>query len=409
MPRLIFVNRYFFPDYSATSQILSDLAFDLAAMGRDVHVVTSRQSYQNPQAALRDSETVNGVHVHRVASTRFGRDALLGRAVDYLSFYRAVRRRLAKLACRGDIVIAKTDPPLLSAAATGPAHRNGAKLINWLQDIYPETAAVLDVPFVSGPLGASLAWLRNRSLRRAEATVVPGELMAQRVVRLGAPAGRVRIIANWCDDEAIRPITPGKNPLRQEWNLAGKFVLGYSGNLGRAHEFATVLAAADGLRNDTRYVFLMIGGGKQFEKLAAAVEQRRLSDSFLFKPYQEQSNLRYSLSLPDAHWLSLNPKLEGLLLPSKLYGIAAAGKPMIFIGDTDGEIARQLRLQGCGVAIAPGDSMALIDIMQRWSNAPATMTEMGARARTMIETHYSRQQQLTRWRLLLDEITRNDC
>jgi colanic acid biosynthesis glycosyl transferase WcaI len=337
-----------------------------------------------------------------VASTQFGRGALLGRAIDYLSFYRSVRRRLSGLVGPGDIVVAKTDPPLLSAAAMGPVRRNGAKLINWLQDIYPETAAVLDVPFTGGPAGASLARLRNRSLRAAEANVVLGELMARRVVRLGVAPDRVHVIGNWCDDEHIRPLEASENPLRRDWNLAGKFVLGYSGNLGRAHEFATILAAAERLRDDPHYVFLMIGGGKRFAELEAVVEQRRLGGSFLFKPYQDQSQLRYSLSLPDAHWLSLNPELEGLLLPSKFYGIGAAGKPMIFIGAADGEVAGLLRRHGCGTVVAPGDSETLVDVIRRWSTAPATVAEMGIKARAMLEADHSRRQAFSRWRALLD-------
>ena len=95
---LIFVNRYFFPDHSATSQILSDLAFDLAGTGREVHVITSRQIYDDAKADLADHEIINDVNVHRVASTQFGRGALLGRSIDYVSFYRSVRRRLAELA-----------------------------------------------------------------------------------------------------------------------------------------------------------------------------------------------------------------------------------------------------------------------------------------------------------------------
>ena len=342
--------------------------------------------------------------MHRVASTQFGRGALLGRSLDYLSFYRSVRQKLAELARRGDIVIVKTDPPLLSVAVMGPVRRNGARLINWLQDIYPETAVALGVPFMRGPVGSGFAPLRNRSLRHAEATVVLGELMAQRVARSGAPADRIHVIANWCDDEDIRPLVGEDNPLRREWNLAGKFVVGYSGNLGRAHEFDTVLATAERLRNDARFVFLMVGGGKQFEELAAAVKDRRLGNSFLFKPYQDRSQLRYSLSLPDVHWLSLNPKLEGLLLPSKFYGIAAAGKPMIFIGDTDGELARLMRHHECGIAIAPGDAKALAVTLLQWSNAPAALAQMGAKARAMLETHYSRERELAHWRALLDEI-----
>ncbi len=402
MRRLIFVNRFFFPDHSATSQILSDLAFYLAGVGREVHVVTSRQSYNDPKAALPDHEIINDVRVHRVTSTRFGRSALLGRAIDYVSFYRSVRRCLAELARQGDIVIAKTDPPLLSVIAMAPAHRSGARLINWLQDIYPETAAVLGVPLMRGPVAASLAALRNRTLRQAEATVVVGDLMGQRIASLGAPATHIHVIANWCNDEEIRPIAPGENPLRREWDLADKFVVGYSGNLGRAHEYDTLLAAAERLRDDARYVFLMIGGGKRFEELAAAVKQRRLDGSFRFLTYQEQPTLPYSLSLPDMHWLSLNPKLEGLLVPSKFYGIAAAGKPIIFIGDKDGEVARLVRQHGCGLVIAPGDADILVDTLRKWINSPAIIAEMGLRARAMLDARYTRQQGLARWRALLE-------
>jgi colanic acid biosynthesis glycosyl transferase WcaI len=404
MPRLIFVNRYFFPDHSATSQILSDLAFHLAGTGREVHVVTSRQNYDDPKAALPDREVINDVQVHRIASTQFGRDALLGRSIDYVSFYRSVRRRLAGLVRQGDIVLAKTDPPLLSVAAGAPVARNAARLVNWLQDIYPETAAVLGVPFMRGPAAAGLAALRNRSLQQAAATVVVGDLMARRVASLGAPSARIHVIANWCDDETIRPIAPEDNPLRGEWGLAGKFILGYSGNLGRAHEYDTVLAAAERLRHDARFVFLMIGGGKRFEELAALVRQRRLDGSFRFMAYQERSQLPYSLSLPDAHWLSLNPKLEGLIVPSKFYGVAAAGKPIVFIGDKDGEVARLVRRHDCGLVIAPGDAGALVDALQQWSRAPQRIAELGARARAMLDARYTRQQGFARWGELLDSV-----
>ena len=97
MARLIFVNRFFFPDHSATSQILSDLTFHLAAAGHEVHVLASRQIYDEPDADLPPYEAINGVNVHRVASTRFGRTALPGRALDYLSFYQSVRRHLGAI------------------------------------------------------------------------------------------------------------------------------------------------------------------------------------------------------------------------------------------------------------------------------------------------------------------------
>jgi glycosyltransferase involved in cell wall biosynthesis len=404
MPRVIFVNRFFFPDHSATSQILSDLAYHLASAGRDVHIVTSTQIYDDAKAALPESEIIDGVHVHRVPSTGFGRPTLLGRSIDYLSFYWSMLQCLVALARPGDIIVAKTDPPLTSIIAMAAARRNGARLVNWLQDIYPETAVELGVPLMRSPLAAILIALRNCSLRQAEATVVVGELMAQKVELFGAPPSRVHIVTNWCNDQEIRPIAQSENPLRQAWGLAGQFVLGYSGNLGRAHEFETVLAAAKRLRNEPHITFLMIGGGKRFDELSRLVKEQGLTSSFRFMPYQEQKMLPYSLAVADAQWMSLNPKLEGLLVPSKFYGIAAAGKPIIIIADKNGEIARLVQQHGCGIVIAPGDVDALVDALRLLSNASEIVSEMGRRARTMLDAHFTRQKALGRWSGLLDQL-----
>lgn len=404
MARVIFVNRYFFPDHSATSQILSDLTFHLTATGHDVHVITSRQRYDDSRAALPESESIHGVHVHRVASTRFGRAALSGRALDYLSCYRAMRRRVREIAQEGDIVVAKTDPPLLSVALAPVARQRRAYLVNWLQDIYPETASILGVPLLRGPVALALATLRNRSLREADATVVVGELMARHIKRLGAVPARVHVIANWCDDETIRPPISIENPLREAWHLSDKFVVGHSGNLGRAHDFETVLGAAERLRNESRIIFLMIGAGKHFEELAKAVKARGLENSFRFRPYQERAMLPHSLGVANAHWLSLHPALEGLIVPSKFYSIAAAGKPMLMIGDPEGEIGCLIRQHHCGTIIAPGDAATLADTLRRWSGAPATIIEMGAQARRMLDTQFTRRRALDQWSRLLAEL-----
>jgi colanic acid biosynthesis glycosyl transferase WcaI len=404
MARLIFINRYFFPDHSATSQILSDLTFHLAASGHEVHVIASKQLYDQPDAALPACEIINNVKVHRIASTRFGRAALPGRALDYLSFYHSVRRRLDEIGQPGDIVVAKTDPPLLSVVVAPVVRRRRGRLVNWLQDIYPETAIALGVPLIRGPAGAVLASLRNRSLRQSAATVVVGELMARRIERLGVAPGRILIIANWCDDQTITPVAKPNYPLRQAWHLGGKFVVGYSGNLGRAHDFATVLAAAEQLRRESRIVFLVIGGGKGFDDLARAVKARGLENSFCFQAYQQDVTLPYSLAVPDVHWLSLKPELEGLIVPSKFYGIAAAGKPMVMIGDREGEIGRLVRQHDCGIVVAPGDSTRLADAVKSWSEQPQVLSAMGAHSRQMLDKQFTRRRALDDWSRVIAQL-----
>ncbi len=165
--KVILVNRYFFPDESATSQLLSDLAFHLAASANEVHVITSRQRYDNASSALPIDEPIRGVRVSRIRTTTFGRGSLIGRAFDYFTFYASAFAQLIVLVRAGDIVIAKTDPPMLSVIAAMAARLRGAKLINWLQDLFPEIAAAADIKWAKGGVGQILARLRDWSLRCA--------------------------------------------------------------------------------------------------------------------------------------------------------------------------------------------------------------------------------------------------
>src|SRR5579862_115402 len=402
MTRLFFVNRYFHPDHSATSQLLSDLAFDLAAAGHEVHIVTSQQRYDDPRFRLAAEETVRGVHVHRVPTTRFGRARLLSRAVDYLSFYVSAWRALRRLVGRDDVVVAMTDPPLMSVVAMWAVRGRGTRLVNWLQDVYPEVAVQLGVSVLRGPIGTGLRYLRNRSLRAAAANVVVGERMRETISALGVPATSIHVIHNWSDDEQISSRGTRGNPLRLQWRLDHKFVVGYSGNLGRAHEYDTVLAAAEMLRHDPRIVFVFIGGGGQMDELARIVRVRGLDAMFRFIPYQERELLKYSLGVPDIHWISLTPAVEGMIVPSKVYGIAAAGRPIIAITARDGEIARLVSQHGCGLVIEPGHAKELAEEILRLSGDAAAVETMGAQARAMLDAQFTRRQALARWRAVFD-------
>jgi glycosyltransferase involved in cell wall biosynthesis len=405
--RVIFINRFFFPDHSATSQILTDLAFHLAGLGTDVRVVTSQQRYDDPRADLPETESISGVKIHRISTTRFGRAALIGRGFDYLSFYNSACRSVLAFAKPGDVLVAKTDPPLLCIAAMRAAKRRSLHLVNWLQDLYPELAAQLSMPLVKGPLGRRLLRLRDMALRAAAANVVVGEGMAEILRARGIAPERIRVIPNWCDDEEIRPLAPLDNPLRREWGLEDRFVVGYSGNLGRGHECETVLAAAERLHDDPSVTFLFIGGGTKLVELAKTVRDRGLDHLFRFLPYQQRETLRFSLGVPDVHLVSLRPELEGLIVPSKLYGIAAAGRPIIAVTAGNGEIARLVRHHDCGIVVVPGDGERLSYVLRSLRRDAERRARMGYHARAMLDDRFTRQHALERWRSLIEEVLRD--
>lgn len=413
--RIIFVNRYFYPDQSATSQILSDFAFQLSKSGNNISIITSRQLYDIPESQLPSRETVASVEVYRVWTSCFGRNNLVGRAIDYLTFYFSSAWVLWRLARRGDVIIAKTDPPMLSVVTAPIARMRRAKLVNWLQDLFPEVLEVLDVKETSARRIAYklMRTLRNRSLQQAQMNIVIGERMAERLARFDLPPERIRIIPNWADGAFVTPRQHAANSLRQEWGLEDKFVVGYSGNLGRAHEIDTLIEAIAKLAQDCNeisarrengrkcdVVWLFVGGGALYRQLQTEVAARQLT-SVHFRPYQPRESLAESLSVPDVHIVSLKPELEGLIVPSKYYGIAAAGRPTIFVGDVDGEIARILRIEGAGQSVAIGDSAGLATLIRQFVANPNLAREMGHRARNAFEDHFDLPIAVSAWEKVL--------
>ena len=243
--KIIFINRFFYPDISATSQMLSDQAFALARDGHEVTVIAAQQSYSDASERLPASEIIDGVQIHRVWTSSFGRFRLRGRALDYASFFATACAKLATIVRPGDIVVTKTDPPMMSVLTTPLCALRGAKSVNWLQDIFPEAAERLGIGHgrFARVCHAALRAVRNFSLRRADQNVVIGRVMRRQVEGLGVEASRITVIPNWADGGVIRPVAKDANDLRKDWGLSQNFVVAHSGNLGRAHDYRLFLAA----------------------------------------------------------------------------------------------------------------------------------------------------------------------
>lgn len=406
---IVFVNRFFYPDHSATSQLLSDLAFDLADAGHNVTVITSRFASGR---AVRKSETINGVRIVRTVATQLGRRSLAGRILDYATFYASASIALVCNLKRNDIVVAKTDPPGIGIVVALAARWKKANFVNWFQDIFPEVATETKVGsgLIWRLLAEVLIFLRARSIALAAQNVVVGEAMQQRIqIRLSRPA-KLFVITNWSDGDAIVPVAPSENRLRHRFNQPGSFLVGYSGNLGRAHEIATIQGAIMSLGRagvaGKRLDWLFIGGGTGYEKLKEFATGRAL-DNVHFWPHQPRDTLAESLSLPDVHLVSLRPELTGWVVPSKYYGIAAAGRPTIFIGSSDCEIAMHVQEAESGVVVSAGDSRALADEIVRLARSPELVRELGANARRDFERKFDRKLAVQSWIKLLDGVAEN--
>jgi colanic acid biosynthesis glycosyl transferase WcaI len=399
-PHVVFVNRFYAPDLSATSQMLTGIATALAADGIGVTVVTSRQRYDDAAAVLPTGERLAGVRVVRVYTTRFGRQNLAGRAIDYLSFYASTFVALCRLLDRGSIVVAKTDPPLVALVCAPAAAMRGARLVNWLQDVFPEVAEVLGQGGLPRWLLTALARLRDGNCRRAAANVVLGPRMRAFLLGRDVAPEKVCVIPNWADERRIMPVPSHAAGLRRSLGWDDRCVVAYCGNLGRAHDHETLLAAALALGDDPSVGLLMVGGGAGMAILRAEVEARGLGN-VRFLPYQPEEALGDLLASADVHLVCLKPEMEGLVLPSKLYGILAAGRPAIFWGDPGGDVATELIAIGAGLVVRAGDGAALAASIRSLAGDPKARAELGARARSAFEANYTQARAAAAWVELL--------
>jgi colanic acid biosynthesis glycosyl transferase WcaI len=373
--RLIFLNRFYWPDEPATAQLLTDLAEGLARRGHEVTVIASHPG----RPGVPHLEVRHGVRIRRTRTLGLGRHGLVGRAADFVLYLAGAARCLLLEAGPGALVVALTDPPLLGPTAWTVAGLAGARVLHWTQDIYPEVAEVVAPGPLSRLAGLVLRPWRNLAWRRSRGVVALGREMAVFLRLHGVRPERIAIIPNWAPAGSEAPAPGEVDALRDRWGVAGRTVVAYSGNLGRVHDLEPVLDVAAELRDEPEFVFLFLGGGAHRAGLMRRAAQLELTN-VRFLPAQPRSVLAASLAAADLHLVTLRPGCEALVFPSKLYGIAAAGRPVVFIGPASCELAGLVRSRGLGLTRTREDAAGLAADLRRLHADPAALAAAGRAA-----------------------------
>ncbi|MFN7134250.1 MAG: glycosyltransferase family 4 protein, partial [Myxococcales bacterium] len=333
-------------------------------------------------------EWFRGIEIRRVASTTFGRGSIPGRLADYASFYAACAAELALLP-QQDVVITLSTPPLVSLLGAGARLASGGRtrFVYWVQDLYPDVAVQLGVLGARSPATLALEQISRQSLRAADAVVAIGDAMAEQLVARGARRERVEVIHNWSDGAEIGAVRREDNWFLDRHGLRGRFVVLYSGNMGRGHEFGTLLEAAERLRHRDDVVFLFVGEGAKRGEIEAAAQR---CPNVRLLPYQKREDLPYSLGAGDLMAITLSDGLEGMIVPSKLYGALAARKPVLFVGPQSSDVARVIERERCGRAFAHGDTAGVVAMIDSLANRRAEAEAMGERGRSAFEARFER-------------------
>ena len=381
MPSVLFTNRVYPPASGATGAVLAEMAGALVEHGWDVTVVTGPADGA-PSSEITDA----GVRVERVGALRFTRASTWKRALAYLSHYPAMLTRMLRLP-RPDVVVTKTDPPLHLVLGAMYHRLTGIPAVHWAQDLYPEIAEALGVISTGGPFANLLRWVSSASMRQHGHVVAVGRCMKENIEARGLSSQAISVVPNW-PPSSVYPVAHDNNPFRAEHDLNDAFVVMYSGNMGLAHPFDAVMDAATRMQQDhpdgpDRPVhFVFVGEGPRKTDLQQQVKRRGLTNvSFL--PFQPYDTLSQSLSAADLHLVTMEHEAEGLVVPSKLYGALAAGRPVLFLGPAGSEAARLVNEQQCGSVIESPHGAELAEAIRMWRDQQDHMAA-GARGRQAV-------------------------
>lgn len=387
------LNQFYWPDVAATAQLLTDLGETLVARGHEVHVVCSRGGYGGETLRRPQTESHNGVHIHRVAATSLGRKRMLHRISDYATFYSSALTRCLTLP-RMDTCVALTTPPLVGSLGAVYKRITGASLVVWVMDLYPEILGAMGVMRPTSIEYKTLRRIASWTYRHADQVISLADEMTERLRGYGVPAARLTTVTSWAPGEAVSPHSDVHTGFRDRNGLNGDFVVMYSGNMGVVHEFPTILAAAQRLRHRREVLFLFVGEGARKRWLIDEARRQGL-DNIRFYPYQPLHELSDSLGAADVHLISMKENVQGLLVPSKLYGILAAGRPALLVGPDRNEVARRLADSGSGWVVPSGHATRLANQIETLLTSPGLARTMGVRARQHYDSHCSRARRTT--------------
>ena len=399
---ILLLNEYYPPDTSATAKMAAQVAAALAQR-HQVTVVAGRPSY-DPDArysyALLRRDTRHKVTVECVGSTAYPRHQMPRRVANYLSYLAlAVPRALA---LRPDIILAMTDPPVAGIAGAFIARLAGRPFVYNIRDLYPDMA-------VGGDIVRASKWvarwenLHRRALKQAARVIVLGDDMRERILAKGVAPERVVVVRDGTTSATTPPSTPAQipdrsDPIVQEIRQGFPFVVLHAGNLGFYGAWDTLLEAAKILSNEnTGFVFVGDGANR-----AALESAARNLPNVKFAPFRPVAQIAHVMMAGDVHIVTVKRGLEGVVVPSKLYSILAAGRPIIVIAPPESDAARIVVESGCGVTADPDDPAAVAAAIRELRAQPARLTEMGHRAQETA-AKYARVNELERFVAIVED------
>ena len=368
--RIVLINQFFWPDTAATGQLLADVCRAIDAERGEVTVICGGSDY-----GVQDKTVQPPGRLLRTSLVSFSRNPIF-RLLSYGSFLVGAVLNSFRIK-RPDIVLTLTTPPLISVLGRMIKLMRGCRHYIWEMDIYPDVAVDLEVLGRHSMLTSIIGLLADWSRRNADGIIALGDDMKARLIARGIREDRIFVAENWADGREITP-----QPLPQ-----GPFVVHYSGTLGLAHDVETIAGAMERLHNDPRFHFVFVGGGARSNYIKTYCQEHGI-ENVEFRPYCSRNELGASLAQGHVGLVTQLPETSGSLVPSKTYGIMAAGRPILYVGPHDSTPAQNIRRYSCGWRIDPGDIDGLVELLEYLESNRAAVRDAGNRGREAFEQNY---------------------
>lgn len=403
--RINFLSQYYYPDIASTGQLMTELAEELAKKGMKISAYTTKPAYFKKEDAP-NHEVHNGVEIFRVFCINANKNSSIGRTINTISFILSIFIKLL-FSERKAINFIVSNPPLLFFVGYFLRLLKGQKYVLLIYDIYPDVAVVLNYFSKDSIIVKLWDWLNKKAISKSERTIVLSDGMKEIILskfneNKDEINKKIHIIHNWADDEFFRVIPEEKNHFIKENNLSNKFVLLYSGNLALYNSFDTILEAAKEI-TDPDILFLIIGNGGRKKEIENYVSNNSLTNVKMmdYLPFKE---LPFSISSGHVSFVTVREGINGINMPSKLYTIMACGKPIIALGEENGDVYNMILNARCGIFVRQGDTKALINAILIYKNNPEKLITDGLNGRRYFEENYTKSIIANQYFKLLSEI-----
>ena len=402
--KILIYAHYYAPDVASTGQILQDLAEGMTDEF-DVTVICTVPSYTGKIAEEYKGkkffrEKIVDVRILRVPVPEFTKSSKKSRIKNLLAYYLGARKATGMVG-EQDYVFAISQPPIMGGMlGVYGKKRLGAKLIYCIQDFNPEQIMATGYIRMKAILKAAMR-LDKRSCRKSDLVVTVGRDLCKTLEHRfqGETVPNYVMINNWIDEKEIYPLPTddaGVTAFRKEYGLDEKFVFMYSGNIGLYYDLEGLIRVIGEFQNaktpDGReVVFAFVGAGSVLDELKNYRREHQL-EHVVFIPYQDKDKLIYSLNSADVHWCVNAKGIKGVSCPSKFYGIAAVGKPVLAVLEPGTEVRMLIEEIGCGKCAEPGDYQMIRENIQWFIDhaEDENLAKMGSRGREYLMEHLTK-------------------